>query len=439
MIKILATKNNLLKDKKIEYWLILFLPFFAIFSIFILEVFLLIVSISFIYRNIISFEKKYFLNNFTLIFGIFYFYLLVRFLFSELYNHESYLFIIFYFRFGLYVISIFYFLDKIPKLENNFYKSVIFCIIALSVDGIIQFIFGHNLLGYKLIDGNRVSSFFEDESILGSYLLKMLPFLYLFLFINLNKKNLLLICPLIIITDVLIFISGERASFFLMLLMTFYFIIMIRKFHIFRFLLLIITSLVVVIVFLNSDNVKERYLKTFNELFKVKDILIVSDEHKKIESVNNEILDSNYMSGNFYIISPTHNNYFITSLKMFNDKKIVGHGPKSFRNLCKENKYGINIWSCATHPHNYYIQLLAEFGLIGFMFPFFIFVYFCKNIVTIFFNDKYNNILICIYSFTLINLWPLTSTGNFFNNWISVLIYIPFSFYLFHSNKNYER
>ena len=45
-----------------------------------------------------------------------------------------------------------------------------------------------------------------------------------------------------------------------------------------------------------------------------------------------------------------------------------GAGPKSFRVLCDENLYGINRWSCSSHPHNYYIQLLAEVGLIGFSF-----------------------------------------------------------------------
>ena len=38
----------------------------------------------------------------------------------------------------------------------------------------------------------------------------------------------------------------------------------------------------------------------------------------------------------------------------------------------------------------------------------------------------------------LINLWPITSTGNFFNNWISILVYIPFSFYLYYLDKKHE-
>ena len=133
-----AIKKNILDEKKLEYYLIILLPFVAIFSIFILELFLIILSFSFIFRNIYKFEKKYVFNKFTIIFSLFYFYLFLRYLISENFINESYLFIIFYFRYGLYVITIFYFLCKIKNLENNFYKSVIFCAIILSIDGFIQ-------------------------------------------------------------------------------------------------------------------------------------------------------------------------------------------------------------------------------------------------------------------------------------------------------------
>ena len=56
---------------------------------------------------------------------------------------------------------------------------------------------------------------------------------------------------------------------------------------------------------------------------------------------------------------------------------VVGIGLRNFRNFFSNPKYKIDEKSCSTHPHNTYIQLLAETGLIGFMFGiilFFIFV-----------------------------------------------------------------
>ena len=57
------------------------------------------------------------------------------------------------------------------------------------------------------------------------------------------------------------------------------------------------------------------------------------------------------------------------------DRPIFGHGPKMFRIKCKEKKYQIGINPCQTHPHNFYIQLLAETGIVGFGFLFAVFSY----------------------------------------------------------------
>ncbi len=444
MISNLILKKNILEKKFLEFWLIILLPVCAIFSIFILELFLIVLSLSFILRNIFFPEKKYFINKFTIVFFFFYLYLFLRYLFSEHYDHENYLFIIFYFRFGLYVITVYYFLSKINNLENSFYRSIVFCVIALLIDGFIQFYTGKNIIGYELIDGNRVSSFFGEESILGSYLLKILPFLYIFLFYNKNSnKNIFFIFFIIILTNVLIFISGERASFILMLLMTLYFLFMIKKLRKIKFFSIIVMSSIIIFIFINSDGTQKRYLQTIKEVIKTENLSIFSEnftEEEKIEAnrVNTEILDPKFTIGDLYILTPTHHNYFLTSINMFKDKKFIGHGPKSFRNLCKDQNYSINRNSCSSHPHNYYIQLLAEFGFLGFIVPFLVFIFFCIKIIKLYFKNQNNYIFTCLYVFMLINLWPITSTGNFFNNWISILIYIPFSFYLYYLEKKHE-
>ena len=159
----LIKNKNILSENRLEHLLIILLPFFAIFSIFLLEVALILVSVGFIIKNFKNFEKEFFLNQFCFLFLIFYIYLLVRYFISDTYESQSYLFVIFYFRYGLYVISVYYFLSKISKLQNNFLKSIVLCTIILIIDGFIQFIIGKNIIGYQIIDNNRVSSFFGDE------------------------------------------------------------------------------------------------------------------------------------------------------------------------------------------------------------------------------------------------------------------------------------
>ena len=53
-------------------------------------------------------------------------------------------------------------------------------------------------------------------------------------------------------------------------------------------------------------------------------------------------------------------------------------------------------------------------------------------------NLIYQNILIGII---IVNLWPLVPSGNFYNNWLSLLYFYPVGFYLYFKNKanNYEK
>ena len=53
---------------------------------------------------------------------------------------------------------------------------------------------------------------------------------------------------------------------------------------------------------------------------------------------------------------------------MFKDNFLFGVGLKNFRHACKDKKYFISELSCSTHPHNTYIQLASELGIIGLSF-----------------------------------------------------------------------
>ena len=101
---------------------------------------------------------------------------------------------------------------------------------------------------------------------------------------------------------------------------------------------------------------------------------------------------------------------------MFKNRPYFGHGVKSFRTLCNDKKFVFNENSCSTHPHNFYIQFLAELGIVGFLFlvVFYLYILF-KTFKKIFFDDRSqkNLGLILCYSHILISLFPLMPTGNF--------------------------
>ena len=112
---------------------------------------------------------------------------------------------------------------------------------------------------------------------------------------------------------------------------------------------------------------------------------------------------------------------------------------KNFRHECGIDKYKISKFSCNTHPHNSYIQLLVELGLIGFFIGLtllmFVFIVILKHFLCLI-RGKYffNDFQICLISAILITLWPLVPTGNLFNNWLNIIYYFPVGILLWSLN-----
>jgi O-antigen ligase len=152
------------------------------------------------------------------------------------------------------------------------------------------------------------------------------------------------------------------------------------------------------------------------------------------------------------IFTNYHLAHFYSAYKIFLDNKLIGAGPRMFRKLCSEERYDVkdvdslkNYTPCSTHPHNTYIQILAEGGLIAF----FIIVFFyllvvskiIKQIYYKFFKNQYfyKNYEICIQIAIFVYLFPLSTNGNFFNNWVNIFLslYLSFSyfFFIFRSTK----
>ena len=84
-------------------------------------------------------------------------------------------------RFILFSVALLFFIENDIQIINKFYKILAAIIILFFFDSLFQYYFGTNILGFKLQNPFRVSSFFTDELIMGGFFLGY--FLYLLLFI----------------------------------------------------------------------------------------------------------------------------------------------------------------------------------------------------------------------------------------------------------------
>jgi O-antigen ligase len=369
----------------------------------------LIVSLSVLVFLVYVVRKKefyYFNNKPLIIFFIFCIYCVLVSIFVAKNRMLSFESSLFYFRIGLFACLIWCLIDKNKKILSYFYYILVVSFSALILDSYIQFFTGINIIGLTKT-GVRISSFFGDELILGSYLSRLFPLLFaLYLLKEKNQTELYFMSIFFILLVGLIYISGERAAFFLFILSYVFIIIFLEKFTKLKIILSLFSLILIVVLTFSFRDVKDRM----------------------ISSPANTIKKS--------IFTPEHDSLIRTAFNMFLDKPLFGHGPKMFRVICKDEKYAVGITPCMTHPHNFYVQLLAETGITGFSFLFsaFAYVLYCsyRQFKSIVLRQKryLTNYQVCLLAGILITVWPLTTNGNFFHNWLMIVYSLPVGFYL---------
>ena len=429
-------KNHKFFFEIIPSYIIILMPGLLITGPFLPDLGISIVTILFLINSKKNNLIKYYDNIYFKLFAVFYFIIVLSSLLSNniLISLKNSLF---YFRFGIFSLCFWYLLEKNDKILKFLFYSMIICFLSLIIDGYIQYIFGKNLFGYE-IHGTRVSSFFGSELILGSYLSRFFPILFgLFVFVDKklkikNKKLLFVLTIIFILAEGLILLSGGRVALFFMNLSAIYIVLMIKDYKKYRFWTYVGSLLLIFGLILFLPNTQDRIIhQTITDFTNNTDIT----KNKDVAS------NKNQNSKKLYIFTKTHNDMYIAGLKIFNNNKLFGVGPRQYRNACKD--YHVSKQACQTHPHNTYIELLSEAGIFAFLLVLGLFLiiiicsfmHFFNNI----FNKKkkyFNDFEICLLSAIIISLWPLSPSGSFFHNWLSIVYYFPVGIFLWQRSLN---
>ena len=307
--------NSDFKGINFFHILLLILPFSLVSGPFIPDLIVTVVSFYFLF---IFFIKKDFITNpFINIFIKFFLIFYIVGILSSIYSINPLVSLkssVLYIRFLFFTLGIYYLLKNNLNLINYISIIIIILIFFLSIDATYQYTFGHNILGMEL-QGGRPSSLFGNELILGSFVARLFPLGFIFLFsIDTKNKNFFFIIYSLI-CFIAIIVSQERTAFVLFMFAQFLLFITInelRKIYIYFFIIALIS---ISILLFNKNSVLERLI--------------------------NHTINQSYKGNHTYLYSERHTDHILTAINMIKAKPFMGHGNKSFRFLCSKPPYSV--------------------------------------------------------------------------------------------------
>jgi len=303
---------------------------------------------------------------------------------------------------------------KIVNIKVLFIISLI-CTVFLSCDIFLQVIYGKDILGYPQIDG-RYGGIFGKEAIAGSYIQKFSLLSILSILLLKVEKKIKFFLTIIVINFLAlgILMTLDRMPYIIYIFSITILLILVKEFRLKLLISLILICIVFQFSFSNYSQIKNKYLSLSNEIELNKIKKLFSFNAKKIEKISeNKIKNDTHLSSDYLKI-------YNASYKIFLNNPIIGSGVKSFWYECNklQSNNEKNI-TCSTHPHNIYMEILVNQGILGILiFASFLLILFKKNyleilLVKIAFEKK----LLTIFFLTILigELVPFRSYGSIFH------------------------
>lgn len=114
----------------------------------------------------------------------------------------------------------------------------------------------------------------------------------------------------------------------------------------------------------------------------------------------------------------------------FKESMIMGIGPGNLRILCPEIIGNSAVYDCHPHPHNYYIQLLGETGIVGMVTGMLFLgsiIWACAKPAL---RDRSNVVIATMWIVPFAFFWPVASTADFFGQWNNIFMWSSLAFAL---------
>ena len=313
----------------------------------------------------------------------------------------------------LYFILRFLIEQKIINLKFFFISCSIFSLFV-SFDVIYQFISGKDIFGYEPSLGRKFAGPFGNEYIAGGYIQRFFLFAFFLIPFFMKNQNKILIylfgISLFFIYMLAIVLSGNRMPLILFIMMTVLIFLFEKKIR--KYLIYFLSTIFFILISLYHSNVliKQNFSNFYKQLFSITKVLKTKQIHNS--SMNSYLLEFRTFYGTWQM------------------NKYTGGGVKSFRINCWKRKNFIpgERTTCNTHPHNYYLEILTDLGLVGFI----IFSLVFAIVIYRSFKNKYftssslnnDNIITPFMFLFFIEIFPLKTSGSFFTTHNATYIFL---------------
>jgi len=372
-----------------------------------------------VYKNI--FSEKIFI--FSIIFWIY-----LNFISFYAENMElSFRDSIIFFRILLIPIFLYFWIFNNSQTLEKIVTVVFFTVIFVSLDSLYQFIrydpefgFGKDIFGFEPGWYGRLNGPFYKELIPGAYVSKfgLIGLIFLFMRIkNIFYQQILSILYLTLI-GIVTFASGERMALATFLLGIFFLIIFYNKkraIFIYSLFLIIIVNMLIFKSHSIYNDYKILESTPYHLGLKVeKTFDCKKDKNQKCKKIIN--LQPTFTKIIMNFDDSAYGQIYNLGWKIFLDHKFFGAGLNNFTHLCNNDdryKNKLKNFDCVSHPHNIYLQWLAECGLIGLIF----FIAYLVLIIGFILKNNYNRFSLISLSTIIILFWPIMSTGSLLKNW----------------------
>jgi len=315
----------------------------------------------------------------------------------------------------LYLVLRFLIEKKIINLKLFFITCSISSLFVC-FDIFYQYKFGQDIFGFKTLgSGRKLGGPFGDELIAGGFIQRFSLFAFFLLPIFFNKKSkkiIKFIIPLLfIIFFSAIIISGNRMPLILFIFGLSALIILQKETRKYISIFVVIFSLAFFLIFKFNSTVQNNFTNFYLQIEGV---------------VKTSILKQNEEINPFSNYSKEFSTFYDTWLM----NKYIGGGIKSFRYYChvRPNIDKNSKFICNMHPHNYYLEILTETGIFGFLiitsiFLIILYISFFKKYFT---NSrlKDNHIITPFMFLFLTEIFPIKSTGSFFTTGNATFIFL---------------